>query len=70
MRTGSPDRDAARVTTPRVLVVEDDDQMRGLLCEVLAAHGYEPQEAPNDAQALLAIRERAMPSCWTRTSRA
>lgn len=42
---------------PRVLVVEDDPQVRGMLCESLALEGYEVLEAENGKQAVLRFRE-------------
>lgn len=56
MPTGSSNGRGVSEACPRVLVVEDDGEMRGLLCEVLRAHGYESQGAPDDAQALLRLR--------------
>lgn len=37
---------------PRVLVAEDDDEMRGLMASVLVGAGYEVIEAANGAEAL------------------
>ncbi len=55
----------ARERTPgtrrmHVLVVEDDDDMRTFLCEVLRAHGYAASGVVDDAQALLFLRETAV----------
>lgn len=38
--------------TETVLVVEDEDSVRDLICDTLAAHGYRVLEAPDPAQAL------------------
>ena len=37
---------------PRILVVEDDEAIRGLVTEVLRDDGYEVSEAANGAEAL------------------
>lgn len=37
---------------PRVLVVDDEEHVRGLLCDLLAAWGCQAVEAANGAQAL------------------
>jgi len=37
---------------PRVLVVDDEERVRGLLCDLLAAWGCQAVEATNGAQAL------------------
>ena len=37
---------------PRVLVVDDEERVRGLLCDLLAAWGCQAVEAANGAQAL------------------
>jgi two-component system, chemotaxis family, chemotaxis protein CheY len=42
----------------RILVVEDDPSIRGLVSEVLRDDGYEVSEACNGAEALNAVRER------------
>jgi len=39
------------VTSPRVLVIDDLDQMRALICRVLGGHGYVVDEAATLAQA-------------------
>lgn len=41
----------------KVLVVEDDAEMRGLLCDVLAGYGFEVRGVANDAQALMSLRQ-------------
>jgi DNA-binding NtrC family response regulator len=40
---------------PRLLVVEDDAEMRELLVEVLREEGWEPVEAANGAEGLLCL---------------
>lgn len=40
---------------PRILVVEDDDAIRGLVTEVLRDDGYDVSEACNGAEALVSI---------------
>ena len=42
----------------RVLVVDDDEEMRALLLDVLRADGYEVAEAKDGAEAVLAVRNR------------
>jgi two-component system response regulator (stage 0 sporulation protein F) len=42
----------------RVLVVDDDAEMRALLLDVLEKDGYEVAEATDGAQAVLALRAR------------
>lgn len=41
---------------PRVLVVDDDPEMRALLFDVLRNEGYEVVEAKDGAEAVLALR--------------
>ena len=41
----------------RILVVEDDDAIRGLVSEVLREDGYQVREATNGAEALENVRE-------------
>jgi DNA-binding NtrC family response regulator len=43
---------------PRILVVDDDPEMRALLLDVLRGEGYEVVEANDGAQAVLAMRVR------------
>lgn len=57
MCTGSAEGGNSGSAGRRVLVVEDDDEMRTLLCEVLRAHGFEPHAAADDSQAFLRLRE-------------
>jgi DNA-binding NtrC family response regulator len=40
---------------PRILLVDDDEEMRTLLGEVLAENGYETEAAANGAEALLRL---------------
>ncbi len=43
---------------PRVLVVDDDPEMRALLLDVLRNEGYEVAEAKDGIEAVLALRAR------------
>jgi CheY-like chemotaxis protein len=43
---------------PRILVVEDDAAIRGLVTELLRDDGYEVAEATNGAEALESVGER------------
>jgi two-component system, chemotaxis family, chemotaxis protein CheY len=43
---------------PQILVVEDDDSIRGLVSEVLRDDGYEVSEASNGLEALQCLGER------------
>jgi len=47
-----------REQTPRVLVVEDDDDLRSVISSALADAGYAPAEAADGAAALAACAER------------
>lgn len=42
----------------RVLIVEDDDDIRETLIEVLEDNGFEPSSAANGAEALELLRDR------------
>lgn len=42
---------------PRVLVVDDEERVRGLLCDLVAAWGCQAVEAANGAQALTLFEE-------------
>ena len=42
----------------RILVVDDDAEMRALLLDVLRGDGYEAAEAKDGAEAVLAVRNR------------
>src|SRR5216683_349145 len=43
---------------PQILVVEDDDAIRGLVSEVLRDDGYDVREASNGVEALDRVREQ------------
>ena len=43
---------------PQILVVEDDDAIRGLVSEVLRDDGYQVSEASNGAEALERLRDQ------------
>ena len=42
---------------PQILVVEDDEAIRGLVCDVLRDDGYAVREASNGVEALERLRE-------------
>jgi CheY-like chemotaxis protein len=42
----------------RVLVVDDDDDLREVMCEALSAEGYEAVQAEDGQRALARLRER------------
>ena len=42
----------------RILVVEDDEKSRRLLCDVLRYHGFEPVAAESGEQAIVLAREQ------------
>ena len=42
---------------PRVLVVEDDGDLREIVCEVLESAGYDPKPAAGGEEALAALDE-------------
>jgi len=44
--------------TPRILVVDDDPEMRALLLDILTNEGYEVTEAKDGTEAVLALRAR------------
>ncbi len=46
------------VKSPRILVVDDDPEMRALLLDVLSNEGYEVVEAKDGTEAVLALRAR------------
>lgn len=56
MSTGSSDEPREGNATPRLLVVEDDAEMRALLADVLREEGNEVVEASNGAEALIRLR--------------
>lgn len=43
---------------PTILVAEDDELIRAIMCEVLIDHGFQTAEAANTAGALRLIEER------------
>lgn len=56
---GAPLDDPAVVRAPRVLVVDDDADMRALLLEELRQEGYEVVEARDGVEAVGAVRAAA-----------
>jgi CheY-like chemotaxis protein len=50
-----PATNVLSVTTPLILIVDDDDDLRALLHETLVDHGFSVIEAPNGRDALDAI---------------
>lgn len=46
------------MSTPRILVVDDDPEMRALLLDELRNEGFEVVEAADGAEAVLAVRGR------------
>ncbi len=59
MRTDSTEGPGVESLRRRVLVVDDDPEMRALIVEVLSDKGYEAVEAPNGAQALIRLRSES-----------
>ncbi len=61
----APGRAASSATMPHgsetILLVEDDDQVRAVACDILARHGYEVLVAPTAAAAIVLAEERAGP---------
>jgi len=57
------------MSTSRLLLVEDDDEVAETLIEVLSAEGYEVDRAANGAEGLSYLRTGTMPSAilldWT-----
>jgi DNA-binding response OmpR family regulator len=49
------------VAGARVLIVDDDPDIRRLVAEVLRLGGHEPEEAPNGLEALTRLRSGARP---------
>ncbi len=43
----------------RVLVVDDDGEMRALLVDVLSEEGYDVEQVPNGAEALIRLRSQS-----------
>ncbi|HSC70091.1 MAG TPA: response regulator [Candidatus Methylomirabilis sp.] len=56
MSTGSSDKPREGYVVRRILVVEDDAEMRALLADVLRENGNEVVEASNGAEALIRLR--------------
>jgi DNA-binding NtrC family response regulator len=56
MSTGSLDTARQDASRGRILVVDDDGEMRALLAEVLREAGYDVKEAVNGAEALIRLR--------------
>ena len=56
MHTGSSDLQTQPQSAPRILVVDDDAEMRALLGEVLSEEGYEVEQSANAAEALIRLR--------------
>lgn len=43
---------------PTILVAEDDELIRQIICEVLVEHGFDPTQAASTAEALQMIEQR------------
>lgn len=56
MPTESPERHDGHGTRARVLVVDDDADMRALLADVLTDEGYAVDQVANGAEALIRLR--------------
>lgn len=56
MSTGLPDQCGEASASARLLVVDDDTEMRALLADVLSGEGYVVAEAANGAEALIRLR--------------
>ena len=56
MSTGSLDGNGEAAGRTRVLVVDDDSEMRALLADVLGDEGYAVEGVPNGAEALIRLR--------------
>jgi len=56
MHIESSDPQVQLQVAPRILAVDDDAEMRALLFDVLTEEGYEVQQAPNAAEALIRLR--------------
>lgn len=59
MSTGSPEQNGDHGGRARLLVVEDDHEMRALLLDVLGEEGYDVAEAANGAEALIRLRSES-----------
>jgi CheY-like chemotaxis protein len=49
----------------RILVVDDEANIRRMLAALLEGEGYETAQAADGAAALDALDAAPMPSCWT-----
>ena len=56
MHIGSSDPQAQPQSASRILVVDDNAEMRALLLEVLSEDGYEVEQSANAAEALIRLR--------------
>ncbi len=56
MENGTNGRASSPVMRPRLLVVEDDPEMRDLLTDVLSGEGFLVESAGNGAEALIRLR--------------
>ncbi len=56
MSTGSPEQCRKAGVSHRILVVDDDAEMRALLLELLRHEGCDPDQAANGAEALIRLR--------------
>ncbi len=59
MSTGSPIQCEGASISPRILVVDDDAEMRALLADVLSVEGYAVAGAANGAEALIRLRNES-----------
>jgi len=59
MSTGSADQCQEASGSPRILVVDDDAEMRALLLELLRHEGWDPDQAANGAEALIRLRSES-----------
>jgi CheY-like chemotaxis protein len=54
--------DDRSVPRPELLIVDDDDELRGLLAETLHEHGFEVATAANGQEALDRLHSAALPA--------
>jgi two-component system response regulator (stage 0 sporulation protein F) len=59
MCTGSPELSRGSDDRTRVLVVDDDGEMRALLADVLSDEGYAVEGVANGAEALIRLRSQS-----------
>ena len=52
----------------RILVVDDDPQIRRVMRVTLTGHGYEVDDARTGEEALEKLREKTYASCWVPAS--